>query len=601
MSQVSIIDIEGNHPEIPTRFDANVGFAIPIANVLEVLGETVPAGIVPLQTVGSGNTLTIQAQISQAIASTNALNVGLAAFDSAFFSVDANGFVSLIGGAVTESFNVDASTPPGTDPVVPNGLGIVTVTGGQVAAGTVGANVIRTNSVAANSYTIEIQRSSAQAVSTVAANGVAHFNSAEFTVDANGYVSLVGAGAAIDSIAMQTGTSPVVPDGAGLVTFNGSAVAAGTNPVRTNGTGANTMQLEVQRSQAIASTNAANVGLAAFNSSIFTVDGNGFVGLAISPILSVLVDGNTAPGTNPVVPLAGQISMTGAQATANTIASSIRAFSLAANTISLQIQRTSTNATTAASRNGVAHFSSAQFSADANGFVTLAATIATQYTGNTGTAAPAANNINILGAAVAAGTTPVATAASGSTVTVNVQRAQAIASTNASNVGLAAFNSAQFTVDANGFVSATGSVPIQFNADSGNATPAAGILNVLGRSGSKTSATGNTVTILSPPFADQASTTSVTLNSGSFATNAITLTTPVTAGLLDGDLVKFVATNGVLVVQMAATQVGHIGNQATSVAGAFTSTGTGDSLTLRYQASTNDWWAVGIEGNWNVT
>jgi len=76
------------------------------------------------------------------------------------------------------------------------------------------------------------------------------------------------------------------------------------------------------------------------------------------------------------------------------------------------------------------------------------------------------------------------------------------------------------------------------------------------------------------------------------------LTTPVTAGLLDGDLLQFVATNGVLVVQLAATQVAHIGTLATTAAGSMTSTATGDSVSLRYQASTNDWWATSVIGTW---
>lgn len=90
-------------------------------------------------------------------------------------------------------------------------------------------------------------------------------------------IGLSGGGIAADSFAMQTGTSPVVPTAGGLVTFNGAAVAAGTNPVRTNGTGANTMQLEVQRTQAIATTDATKVGLASFDSASFGVDANGFV------------------------------------------------------------------------------------------------------------------------------------------------------------------------------------------------------------------------------------------------------------------------------------------------------------------------------------
>jgi hypothetical protein len=129
-------------------------------------------------------------------------------------------------------------------------------------------------------------------------------------------------------------------------------------------------------------------------------------------------------------------------------------------------------------------------------------------------------------------------------------------------------------------------------------SPVLGNWNIFGRSGSKTSGSGNTLTINSPPYADQGGSTTVTLNSGSFATAAITLTTPATAGLADGDLLEFVATNGVLVIQLAATQVAHIGNIATTAAGTMTSTATGDSVSLRYQASTNDWWATSVIGIW---
>jgi hypothetical protein len=123
MSQVSIIDIEGNNPQIPTQFDGDVGFAIPIANTLEILGGTTAAGIIPVFTSGSGNTITTLVQFSQAIAATDPLRVGLAAFDSADFSVDANGFVSLIGlGALF--FNADSGQ------ATPNASGIVNVVGG---------------------------------------------------------------------------------------------------------------------------------------------------------------------------------------------------------------------------------------------------------------------------------------------------------------------------------------------------------------------------------------------------------------------------------------------------------------------------------------
>lgn len=146
-----------------------------------------------------------------------------------------------------------------------------------------------------------------------------------------------------------------------------------------------------------------------------------------------------------------------------------------------------------------------------------------------------------------------------------------------------------------------GAVGSTITGDSGGAlSPTAGNWNILGRSGSKTAGSGSTLTVRSPPYADQGGSTTVTLNSGNFATAAITLTTPATAGLADGDALEFVATNGVLVVQLAATQVAHIGSVATSVAGTLTSTATGDALILRYQASTNDWWATSVIGVWVV-
>lgn len=85
-------------------------------------------------------------------------------------------------------------------------------------------------------------------------------------------------------------------------------------------------------------------------------------------------------------------------------------------------------------------------------------TVVETLTGNTGGAVgPTGNNINTTGSVVAAGTTPFQSVGNPGTSTVNwqVQISQAIASTNATNIGLAAFNSADFTVDANGFVSLT--------------------------------------------------------------------------------------------------------------------------------------------------
>jgi hypothetical protein len=169
------------------------------------------------------------------------------------------------------------------------------------------------------------------------------------------------AGESIDAIDVQTGISPVTPT-SNTITLNGAVVAAGTHPVESDGTATSTLTLNVQVTQAIASTNISNVGLAAFDSAQFSVDANGFV---------------TANG--------GAIGLT--------------------------------------------------------------------LTGTTGGALPpTAGNWNILAATAAAGSVPIQVVGAGSTETVTVQLTQAISSSNATKVGLAAFSSSDFQVDANGFV-----------------------------------------------------------------------------------------------------------------------------------------------------
>jgi len=141
-------------------------------------------------------------------------------------------------GSVTD-LGVDTFTAPGTNPVVPNGSGVISLTGGQVAAGTT-SNVIRTDSLAANTVTIEIQRTSAQATSTLGANGVSHFSSAQFSVDSNGFVTLAGGGQAVDSFIPNSGTSPVVPASDGSITLQGTGsitVVGGTNSLTPQLTG----------------------------------------------------------------------------------------------------------------------------------------------------------------------------------------------------------------------------------------------------------------------------------------------------------------------------------------------------------------------------
>jgi hypothetical protein len=235
-------------------------------------------------------------------------------------------------------------------------------------------------------------------------------------------------------------------------------------------------------------------------------------------IEKVTVDANTAPGTNPVLPTGGLISITGAISAAHSIP--IRTISTAANGFLIQNQVSTNSGGSSINNAGMASFQSTDFSVDGNGFVSLSAT------------------------------------AIGKTIT----------------------------------------------GDSGGAlSPTASNWNILGRSGSKTSGSGSTLTIKSPPYADQGGSTTVTLNSGSFATAAITLTLPASAGLADGDLFEFVCTSAsALIIQCVGTQKIRIGSLLSSSAGTATSTSIGDAVVLRFRTSDGFFYATSVVGTWLI-
>lgn len=237
------------------------------------------------------STITFEIQQTDATAAKDTSTNGVAHFNSAQFTAD-EGFISLIGGSVTPAFHgvvVDDSTPPGTNPVVADGSGLLTVTGSQVAQGFVGSNVIRTDSLAPNTITVEVQRADATVTSDPTFNGVCHFDSAQFNVDVDGWVQLAGAPSGVTEIEVDAstppGTNPVIPDVMGKVTVNGDLVAAGTTPIQTNSVLANQYEVEVQISQAVAATNITNNGMSHYYNDHFLVDANGFVTLKNPPVI----------------------------------------------------------------------------------------------------------------------------------------------------------------------------------------------------------------------------------------------------------------------------------------------------------------------------
>ena len=205
--------------------------------------------------------------------------------------------------------------------------------------------------------------------------------------------------------------------------------------------------------------------------------------------------------------------------------------------------------------------------------------IPTTFDANTGSATPLANVLNIFGAAVAAGGTPVTTTASGNTLTVDVQRTTTSASSSAANAGLASFNSADFAVDANGYVTFTGTGSTEtLTGNSGGAvSPSGGNINTVG--------TGS-ITIVGNPGTNTLTTQLTGLTNHDVLVGAgtatITSVSPSTAGFV-------LTSNGVAAdpsFQAASasgaitTITGNSGGAESPAAGNFNIVGTGSITTV---------------------
>lgn len=333
-----------------------------------------------------------------------------------------------------------------------------------------------------------------------------------------------------------------------------------------------------------------------------------------APVTTLVVQNSTPPGDTNVVPnVGGQIAINGAAVAAHSIP--IETHSRALNEFNIELQYSSAAAVSTAASSGIAHFESAQFTVDANGFVSMVGGVnlpAIQtLTGDDGTAVgPDANgDIDLNGFIVANATNakPLffdneAPNVLRAELQVAVARAGAPANTN--DAGICSFDNVDFTVDANGFVALAGAGAGQtITGDSGGALlPNGGNWNILGRSGSITAGAASTLTVRSPDYGDVGGSGTSTLNTGEFVTATVARVLPLTAGLEDGDLVEFVATTAnVLTVTANAGQRIRLGNVQTAVAGTAVSSAIGDSISLRFRAADQIWYATSSVGIWGLT
>jgi len=390
--------------------DGNI--AVPNVGIIDVDCNTVAFGTNPTPFYSSAavaNTIDLDVQISTAAVGSDAGNVGVCSFDSAMFTVDANGFVQLAGGGIAvDQINVDANTPPGTDPVLPDGAGQITIAGAAIVAHAV---PVETHSRAANAFNIELQVSSAITGAPGNTNdaGICSFDDTMFVVDADGYVQLIGGAVAIDSL---TGDDAVAigADAAGNINLTGIVVANATHakPIYFVDSGvANTEALNVQVSAAItgAPGDTNDAGICSFDDTTFTVDADGYVQIAGGAIIDQIgVDANTAPGTDPVDPDAtGLITAQGAVVAAHSVP--LETHSRALNVFNIEVQVASDRTGAPGNKNdaGVCSFNDTHFTVDADGYVSLIGGGAAldSLTGDVGLAVPpdGGGNINLIGTA----------------------------------------------------------------------------------------------------------------------------------------------------------------------------------------------------------
>ncbi len=223
--QVDALTAPGVNPVNPT-----------VAGLMTVHGAAVANHSVPLETrTRSLNTFNIEVQYAASTAISDATKAGIVQLDSAAFTVDSTtGFVQLKGGgqAITK-IAVQTFTAPGVTPVLPSATGLVTVNGAAVANHSV---PIETRSRALNAYNIEVQYAGSSGSTDATKAGITHFNNAQFTVDGNGFVSLVGGGGP-GGQTITGNTGGALTPTAGNWNILGATLSAGTNASVTSGAG----------------------------------------------------------------------------------------------------------------------------------------------------------------------------------------------------------------------------------------------------------------------------------------------------------------------------------------------------------------------------
>jgi hypothetical protein len=415
MSQSGSYNAATSNPQIPIDFVTDSGTAIASANIINVFG----AG--GTTTSGAGNTITINSTSSAMLE----------------FTTDVSGPVDPTAGGIV---NVTGATNIFSDGSVVNTLRLnLQGTNHALFVGR-GTNTSSSNlAVGSNGQVLIAATGADPKFSTITSSG----GTITFTPGANS-LNIEAGGAVPTTFTANTGTAtPALNNlnvlGTGSITISGSGstlttqltgltnhaiqIGAGTATLTQLGAGTTGQVLQTNTGADPTWSTATYPSTTTINQILYSSAANTVTGLATSnrgvlttgaagvPVITALAtDGQLIIGSTAGAPAAATLT----QGTGITITN-------ASNSITIAVS---------------------------------GSVVGQTITGQSGGAlSPTAGNWNILGASTAAGTSPVTSSGSGSTLTINVQKSQAIAATDATKVGVCNFNSAQFTVDANGFVS----------------------------------------------------------------------------------------------------------------------------------------------------
>lgn len=360
MSQAGPLNATGDNPQIPTSFVTDSGTAVPLLNVLDILGGT------GISTSASGNTIFISATGGTTNIQTLTGNSGGAVSPTAGnVNTKGTGSITIVGSPGTSTLTTQLTGLTNHAVLVGSGTPTITNVGPTSTAG----QVLQSGGLLADPAF-----SSATYPSTTTINQIL------YSLAANTVTGLATANQGV----LTTGTSgvpvitPISTNGQLIIGSTAGSPAAAT---LTQGTG-------------ISITNGSNSITIAVNGSVVGQTITGQSGGALSPTAGNwnISGGVTAAGTSPVV-TSGAVS-----------------------TLTVNVQTSQALAAADATKIGLSNFDSSSFAVGATGFVTLSTTgVGKTITGNTGGAlSPTANNWNIVG------TGSITAAGSGSTDTIQL-------------------------------------------------------------------------------------------------------------------------------------------------------------------------------------